>query len=103
MTKICENADIQATPCEGSVFSRTIKCTAGQPNTCLRNCSEKCPAYRMKSVAKPPVSAVLPSVISQQPPQRSVPYVPPPEVRTIPKPAATGGKGCGGCGKNISF
>ena len=51
MGRVCIHAEIQPRPCPGTVFSREITCKAGLPNTCLRNCNEKCPAYK---VAEPP-------------------------------------------------
>jgi hypothetical protein len=47
MGRVCTNAVIQTRPCAGTIFSREIKCKAGLPNTCLRNCNEKCPAYKV--------------------------------------------------------
>ena len=50
----CVHADIQPMPCAGTPYSRTIKCKAGQGNSCLKGCSEQCSAYA------PAESSVIP-------------------------------------------
>ena len=101
MSRICEHADIQATPCVGSVFSRAIKCRAGQPNTCLRDCGEKCPAYKAKGFRKP-----VPSPFAGQPfpANRATAYSPNRETRAAFQPTvntSTTKSGCATCGVTI--
>jgi hypothetical protein len=57
MGRVCTNAEISTRPCAGSVFSREIKCKAGLPNSCLRSCNEKCPAYKAAERPGPSVSS----------------------------------------------
>ena len=98
MSRICVHADIQTVPCSGSVFSRLIKCKAGQPNTCLRNCGEKCPAYRAAEHRKPTPSptgrfASVPTFATYR--ETNSKYQPTANTAT----ATTHRGGCAGCGK----
>ena len=52
MGVVCVHADIQPYPCAGTVLSRTIKCKAGQANTCLRDCNDKCFEYTPRNLRK---------------------------------------------------
>jgi len=95
MSRICVHADIQTVPCAGSVFSRSIKCKAGLSNTCLRNCSEKCPAYRAAEYRKPTPTATGRSVLVPT-------FATYRDTNTKYQPTAnttTHKGGCAGCGK----
>ena len=98
MSKICVHADILTVPCAGSVFSRSINCKAGQSNTCLRNCSEKCPAYKAAEYRKPTPSstgrsAPVPSFATYR--EANTKYNPTANTATT----TTHKGGCAGCGK----
>jgi hypothetical protein len=97
MTRLCEHADIQRKPCEGTAFSRAIICKAGLPNCCLRNCSEQCPSYKAARQRSPMIPVQRNFSLPQSPS-----YNPHREVRTKYQPAAgvpVSGGGCSGCGK----
>jgi len=112
MPKLCINADIQSTPCEGGVHSRTIKCKAGHATDCLRDCSEKCPSYRAAEQRK----SILPEQYS--PYTKSPVYNPTNAPKTTtgsstPRQGGrvtpfntpvtqTKGRSCGGCGQNVA-
>jgi len=93
MGRVCLHADIQTRPCAGSVFSRAIKCKAGQSNTCLRDCGEKCPAYKPEG-GRERTYSFAPSMPAQTFSSRQESRAP-----RQPTFTATTGGGCGGCGK----